>query len=176
MRALKAFFLSRLLREKMMLVVFVALGAAMWLANISGRASRTWAEVRSTRNEQAQQTRWLESREAIEAAAVEAVKNLDPAQTLDDTRLVGELSALARELNLKFTNDTPQTERSAQFAVHTVQVTVPRADYDVLRRFYFALSRRSPYVGITQFNLSADRTNPALLNASLRVSSVEIVR
>lgn len=176
MRALKAFFLGRLLREKLMLVVFVALGAAMWLASFSGRASRTWMEVRSTRNELKTQAQWLDSREAIEAAAVEAVKNLDPAQTLDDTRLVGELSALAREHNLKFTNDTPQTERSAQFAVHTVQVTLPRADWVVLQNFYYALSRRSPYIGITHFNLSADRANPALLNASLRVSSVEIVR
>jgi hypothetical protein len=176
MRALKAFFLSRLLREKLMLVVFVALGAAMWLTSYSSRLSRTWVEVRTTNNEIAEQTQWLESRETIEAAAVEAVKNLDPAQTLDDTRLVGELSALAREYNLKFGNDTPQTERSAQFAVHTVQVTLPRADWVVLQNFYYALSRRSPYIGITRFNLSADRTNAALLNASLTVSSVEIVR
>jgi hypothetical protein len=176
MRALKAFFLGRLLREKLMLVVFVALGAAMWLASFSSRAARTWTEVRATRTELATQAQWLDSREAIEAGAVEAVKNLDPAQTLDDTRLVGELSALAREHNLRFTNDTPQTERSAQFAVHTVQVTLPRADWVVLQNFYYALSRRSPYIGITHFNLSADRANPALLNAALRVSSVEIVR
>jgi hypothetical protein len=176
MRALKAFFLGRLLREKLMLVVFVALGAAMWLTSFSSRASRTWSDVRTTRNELKTQAQWLDSRESIEAAAIEAVKNLDPAQTLDDTRLVGELSALAREHNLRFTLDTPQTERSAQFAVHTVQVTLQRADWVVLQNFYYALSRRSPYIGITHFNLSADRANPALLNAALRVSSVEIVR
>jgi len=177
MRALKAFFLSRLLREKLMLVTFVALGAVMWLANFSGRASRSWMAYRATRNELVQEKQWLGSRESIESAAVEAVKNLDPSQTLDDTRLVGELSALAREHNLKFTNDTPQTERSANFAVHTVQVTLPRADWDVLKKFYFNLARRSPYIGITQFSLASDRaSNGALLNASLRVSSVEIVR
>jgi hypothetical protein len=176
MKAFKAFFLSRLLREKLMLVLFVALGAVMWIASFSGRASRMWNELRATRNELAQQKQWLSSRERIETAAVQAVKNLDPAQTLDDTRLVGELSALARENNLKFTNDTPQDERSDQFAVHTVQVTLPRADWEVLYKFYVALSHRSPYIGITQFTLAADRTNPALLNASLRVSSVEIIR
>jgi hypothetical protein len=176
MRALKAFFLSRLLREKLMLVLFLALGAAMWLTSFSSRMSRTWIEVRTTRNELLDQAQWLDSRESIEAAAVQAVTNLDPAQTLDDTRLVGELSALAREYNLKFNIDTPQTERSAQFAVHTVQLMFPRADWEVLQKFYFALSRRSPYIGITQFSLTADRTNAELLNASLKVSSVEIVR
>ena len=170
MRALKAFFLSRLLREKVMLVLFVALGGVTWLAAFSGRASGAYRAFRASSNELAQQKQWLASRGSIEAAAIQAVKNLDPAQTLDDTRLVGELSALAREHNLKFTNDTPQTERSAQFAVHTVQVTLPRADWEVLYRFYVALARRSPYIGITQFSLAADRANPALLNASLRVS------
>jgi hypothetical protein len=112
----------------------------------------------------------------IEAAAVQAVKNLDPAKTLDDTKLVGELSALAREQNLKFTNDAPQTERTGQFAVHTVQLSLQRAEWEALKRFYYALAGRSPYLGVTQFSVVADRANPALLNASLQVSSVEIVR
>lgn len=176
MRAFKAYFLSRLLREKVMLLVFVGLGAIVWIAGISGRVSRAWVEYRSSSNELAQQKQWLTSREQIEAAAVQAVKNLDPAQTLDETRLVGELNALAREYNLKFAADTPQTERSAQFAVHTVQITLPRAEWEVLYKFYTALSKRSPYIGITQFSLAADRANPVLLNASLRVSSVEILR
>lgn len=177
MRALKAFFLSRLLREKVMLVLFVALGAVMWIASFSGRGLRAWSGFRATNSELAQQKQWLGSRDAIEAAAVQAVTNLDPAQTLDDTRLVGELSALAREHNLKFSSDTPQTERTANFAVHTVQVTLPRADFYVLWRFYSALARRSPYIGITQLSLVADRASDgALLNASLRVSSVEVIR
>src|SRR5438552_18477907 len=150
MKAFKAFFLSRLLREKLLLVVFVALGAVMWITSFSGRAARKWSGLRSTQTELTQQKEWLASGERIQTAAVQAVKNLDPAQTLDDTRLVGELSALAREHNLKFNLDTPQTEQSTQFAVHTVQVTLPRADWNVLQNFYFALSRRSPYIGITQ--------------------------
>ena len=177
MRALKAFFLSRLLREKIMMVLFVALGAVMWIAGISGRVSHAWTENRSTRLELETQKQWLTNRESIEAAAMQAVKNLDPAQTLDETRLVGELNALARQYDLKFAADTPQTERTAQFAVHTVQITLARADWDVLKQFYAALSRRSPYIGISQFTLVSDRaSNGALLNASLRVSSVEIVR
>lgn len=176
MRALKAFFLSRLLREKALLVLFVALGALMWLSNYSKRAARVWRENRSAATELAQQKQWLANREAIEAGALQAVKNLDPAKTLDDTRLVVELSALARDNNLNFTNETPQTERSGEFAVHTVQVTLRRADWETLQRFYAAVSKRSPYIGIEQFTLAAERSNPRQLNASLRVSSVEVIR
>lgn len=176
MRALKIFFLSRLLREKLMLVLFVALGAAMWLSAFAGRAAAAWRAQHSVSNELNVQREWLANRERIEAESVQAVHNLDPARTLDDTRLVAELSALAREHNLRFTNDTPQTERSGQFAVHTVQMNLTRADWETLKRFYVALTRRSPYIGIEQLALSADRANPANLNAQLRVSSVEIVR
>lgn len=176
MRALKAFFLSRLLREKVLLVAFVALGAVMWFSSFSKRAARVTREHSAVVAELAVQKQWLANRATIEAAAVQAVKNLDPQKTLDDTRLVGELSALARQFNLKgMTNDTPQTARSGQFAVHTVLVTLPRANFDDLNRFYVELARRSPYLGIEQFSLAADRANPNLLNAAVKVSSVEIL-
>ena len=86
MRALKAFFLGRLLREKLLLVVFVALAALIWLSNFGRRANRFWQTQRSTSNELADQTQWLANRQAIENEAVLAVKNLDPVRTLDDTR------------------------------------------------------------------------------------------
>ena len=176
MRAFRAFFLSRLFREKLLMLMFVGLGAAMWLTNFSRRAAVSWRSVRTLRTELADQREWLANRAAIEAGAVQAVKNLDPARTLDDTRLVSELSAMARDNNLKFVNDTPKSESNGQFAVHTVQITLPRADWESLKRFYLALQRRSPYIGLEQFSLAADRAHPELLNASLRVSSVEIVR
>jgi hypothetical protein len=178
MRALKAFFISRLLREKLLLVLFVALGAVMWATNFSSRAGRAWRAHRTVANELTEQKQWLANRVAIENAAVEAVKNLDPAKTLDDTQLVGDLSSLAREHNLRFTNDTPQTERSGQFAVHTVQFTISRADWEPLRKFYLAIASRSPYIGIEQISMATDRANPSLglLNASFRVSSVETIR
>lgn len=176
MRAIKAFFLGRLLREKLLLVAFIGLGAVMWLSNFSRRLSTSWHAYHHATVELATQKQWLDNKKSIEAAALQAVKNLDPAKTLDDTRLVGDLSALAREYNLKFTNDTPRTERSGQFAIHTVQVTLPRADWESLMKFYVAVLHRSPYIGLEQFSLAADRANPQLLNVSLRVSSVEIVR
>jgi hypothetical protein len=176
MRALKIYFLRRSLREQVALVLFIVLAAAMWLSNFGRRAGRFWTEQHNTTSELAVQKQWLANRAAIEVGAQAAVQNLDPSRTLDDTRLVAELSALAGEYNLKFTNDTPRTLRSAQFAVHTVQFTLPRADWDVLKRFYLALAKRSPYIGIEQVALAADRANPSLLNATLRVSSVEVLR
>jgi hypothetical protein len=175
MSALKAYFLSRLLREKVLLVVIAALAAVVLLSNFSGRVARAWRAQRATTTTLADQQQWLTNRTTIEAGAGRAVKNLDPARTLDDTRLVGELNALARAQGLKFVSDSPRTERSGQFAVHTVQFNLLKMDWNALKRFYLELTKRSPYIGIEQFSLQAERTNPTLLNASLRVSSVEIV-
>ena len=174
MNALKVFFLSRLLREKLLLVVIALLVALTLLSNFSGRVARAWRTQRATAVALADQQQWLANRGTIEAGAGQAVKNLDPAKTLDDTQLVGELNGLARAQGLKFTSDTPRTERSGQFAVHTV-FNLLKMDWEGLKRFYLELTKRSPYIGIEQFSLQSERANPAVLNASLRVSSVEIV-
>ena len=57
-----------------------------------------------------------------------------------------------------------------------MQFSVRRAELGALLRFYEEVSKRAPYITIEQLTLQADRANPALLNASIRVSSVEIVR
>jgi hypothetical protein len=176
MRTLKAFFLGRLLREKLLLVAIAALVAVTLLSSFGKRAAAFWRQQRATTLTLAEQQAYLANRATIEAGAQLAVKNLDPARTLDDTRLVGELNALARSQGLRFTNETPQTIRTGQFAVHTVQFNLQKSDWEALKRFYLELTKRSPYVGIEQFTLQADRVNPAQLNASLRVSSVELVR
>jgi hypothetical protein len=49
-------------------------------------------------------------------------------------------------------------------------------DWGALKTFYLALGKRSPYIGIEQFSVQVDRANPALLNASFQISSVEISR
>jgi len=68
------------------------------------------------------------------------------------------------------------TKSNGQFSVHTMQFNVPKADWEALKNFYFTLQARSPYIGIEQFTLQAERANPALLTAALRVSSVEIAK
>jgi len=176
MKRLKAYFLRRLFREKVLLVAIAVLVAGTVLSAVGRRAAAFWRTQRATTAALAEQSMWLAQRATIEAGAQQAVKNLDPARTLDDTRLVGELNALARSHGLRFTNDTPQTVSTGQFAVHTVQFNLQKADWDALKRFYLELAQRSPYIGIEQFSLQAERASPAQLNASLRVSSVEIIR
>ena len=120
---------------------------------------------------------WLANREAIEASAQKAASRLEAARTLDGTRLLAEVSSMARDAGLRSTTSGENQDVSnGQFAVHTLQFNVSKAEWPTFMAFYVALRDRSPYIGIEQFSLLSDRANPVLLNANLRISSVEIVR
>ena len=176
-RSLRAFFLARFFREKVLLTGFMVLAAAIWLSSLGKRTTRFVREVHATTANLNDQTLWLSNRDKIEKSAQAAAGQLDAVRTLDATRLLAEVGAIAAETGLKNTASAESQDQSnGQFSVHTLRFNVTRTDWDSIKTFYLALQKRSPYIGIEQFSLQADRANPALLNASLRISSVEIAK
>jgi|CZKI01.1.fsa_nt_gi hypothetical protein len=176
-RTLRAFFLARFLREKLLLTGIVVLVAALWLSSIASRAGRFVHVARVTAASLSEQARWLSNRAAIDASAQAAAGRLDAVRTLDTTRLLAEVNAIAVESGLKnITSGEPKDVSSGQFSVHTLQFNVMKADWGTLKQFYLELGKRSPYIGIEQCSLQVDRANQALLNANFQISSVEIAR
>jgi len=176
-RALRTFFLSRLLREKLLLTFFVVAAAAIWLSYLAGRANRFVRASNATSEQLKEQAVWLANRATVDAAAQAAASRLDPVRTLDTTRLLAEVAAIASESGLKnTTSGDPKDLRSGQFALHTLQFSVTKVDWSTLKAFYLALGKRSPYIGIEQCSVQVDRANPAVLSASFQISSVEISR
>lgn len=175
---MKAFFLSRLLREKLLLVVLLAAGMVMWLSSVSNRVKAFWQTASLTSTELKTQKQVLAERSRIEAQAKAAVAQLDPARTYNSVRLQAEVYAIARNAGITSNNtiDDAQTLPGPQFSINTVRFSVRNSDWDTLRRFYEDLSKHSPYIGIEEFSLSANAANPRQLTALLRVSSVEITR
>jgi hypothetical protein len=176
-RTLRALFLARALRVKLLLTAIAVAAAALWLSHFGGEATQFVRTARSTASVLHQQSVWLADRASIEASAQASAGRLDASRTLDATRLLAEVSAIADEAGLKnTTSGEPKDESSGQFSVHTLQFNVTKVDWDTLKQFYLALSKRSPYIGIVQFSMQGDRGNPTLLNASFNISSVEISR
>jgi hypothetical protein len=174
---MKAFFLSRLLREKILLVVFTLLGAAIWLSGVGERVASQVRAIRVTSTDLDVQQRWLLQRERIEKEAALAVEHLDPSRSFDSVRLQGELNTLARSAGLSnYDVSDSRTVRSSQFAVHSVQFSARNSDLGALITFYQSLAQRAPYLGLEQFSLASNRSNPSQLSASWRVTSVEIAR
>ncbi len=174
---MKAFFLSRILREKILLLAFTVLGAAIWFSSVSDRVGARLREIRRITTDLEVQQRWLVQSERISREASLAVEHLDPARTFDNVRLQSELNAMASGASLSnYDVSDSRTESTSQFSVHSVQFSVRNTNIGALVAFYAELSKRAPYIGIEQFSLEGNRSNPAQLNASWRVTSVEIQR
>jgi hypothetical protein len=176
MNPFKAWFLGRVLREKGLVLVLVLVGAIIWLSGSAKRLGEGRRVFQVAESNLATQQIWLNNRPAIEEAAAAAVKNLDPAKTYDETDLVAQITGIAGRSGLAVNTEPPRTQRSAQFAVHTVQVTTRRAEMVSLLRFYQELASKAPYLGIEQISLQGDRANPGMVNVTLQVVSVELVR
>lgn len=167
-------FLQRSPRERLLLLLFLGAAGLVWLASAGGRWQQRWRAQRAVAGELAAQQLWIERKAAIEQRAVEAARRLEPAKTLDATRLVGEISAVAARLGLAVGMEPPRTERTGQFAYHTVQVAVRRADLAGLVAFYRELGQRAPYLALDRCSLAANRSNPAEIEAVFAVFSVEV--
>jgi hypothetical protein len=173
---LRAFFLGRHFREKILLTGWFVIvdRVADSLSGAHG-ALRTGASGR--RASLKEQQLWLANRAGIEAQAQAAAGKLDAVRTLDGTRLLAEVTAIANDTGLKGTTSGDAKDSPiGQFSVHTLQFSVTKVDWGTLKQFYLALSKRSPYIGIEQYAMQVDRANPTLLTASFQLSSVEITK
>jgi len=173
---MKRFFLSRSLRERSLLLLFFCAAGIVWLFSAAERLSGQMANHRQAVIEAASQKLWLDSKADIEGRAARAAASLVPERTLDATRLVGEVSAIAARAGLTPVVESPRTQHADQFSYHTVQVGFRRANLPALINFYRELVKRAPYLALEQCTLSATRANPAELDAQFAVFSVEVAR
>lgn len=176
-RSIRAYFLSRALREKLLLVLFVVIALLWWGSSFSARASAFWQSQRSTTFRLRDQAEWIKNEAIIKERAEKTASRLDPTRTLNGNQLVTTVLQLANEVGLKGiqTAGSTNTRTSGQFAVHSQEFIVRNVDWETLSKFYEALQRRSPYISLERFTLNAG-TNAAQLTLNLKVTSVEITR
>ncbi|HOG93997.1 MAG TPA: hypothetical protein PLE80_10530, partial [Opitutaceae bacterium] len=121
MKVLQAWFLSRVAREKMLLLAFVLLGVAIWASSLLGRGQVWYGDFAATRAELDDQAFWLGRRASIEEAAKQAIARLDPAKTLNGTQLNAEINQIASVVGLTNTQvEDLRNEPTSQFTVHSL--------------------------------------------------------
>lgn len=173
---MKAFFLSRALREKILLVALIVGAAAMWLSGAGKRAGTFWRDVSTTSSDLKDQEMVLGQKDAIEARSLAAIGQLDPSKTFDQVRLQSEINTIANAAGLasKASISSAPSEKAGQFSVHSVQVNIRNADWKSLTDFYRELQKRSPYIGLVSFDLfSTSAANGHILTQTLRISSMQ---
>jgi hypothetical protein len=175
MKALKAFFLSRILTEKILLTGFLLIVALWGFSHVLRDMGRFLVDFRSTTMILKAQRTSLDGRAETEAKVKKALSQLEPSRTLSSARLQGDLSTLATGLP-STSIEAPRDEPAEEFIKHSVQFSVRKVDWSTLQQFYVALSKRAPYINIEQCSISADRVTPTQLNATMLISSVEIAK
>jgi hypothetical protein len=166
-RALRAFFLGRSLREEIMVVAFILLIFGWWFSRFEARAAGFLHETKQTTSELNSQAQWLSK---------ESASRFDASRTLNSTALLTEAHNLASEAGLPTpSGDLDPDESNGQFSVHTLRFQIQRADWTSLQNFFLALEKRHPYIGVEQFDLRVDKASKTH-GVQLILSSFEISR
>ena len=177
-RTLRAYFLSRATREKLLLVAFVGIAVLWWGSSFVTRANGFWQAQRTMTLRLREQAEWIRNEVTIKETTKKTASRLDPTKTLSGNQLVTTVSQLANEAGLKGlqTAGGTVTTTSGQFAVHSQEFVIRNVEWETLSKFYEALQRRSPYISLEKFTLTSAANNAAQLTLNLKVTSVEITR
>lgn len=170
---MKKYFMARNLREKLLVLLMLTVALVIWFSFFSERAGNLLADRGRLNRLNQEMNLYLDNQEAIRQRAQEGIQKLDPGSTLDATRLWGDVGSLARRHGLNPSVDSPRTEPGDIFSYHTVVLTVSDADLGALINFTGELQARAPYMGLEQVIVTA-KSNPMLLDARYRISSVEL--
>jgi len=175
-RTVRAFFLSRALREELLLVAFILIGVLWWASAFTTRAGAFWREQRLTTSGLAEHAEWLKNKTTIEETAKRTASRLDPAKALNANLLVVTVSQLASEAGLNAqTSGGPLTKMEGQFGLHSQEFRIQNVEWDPLKKFYEALQQKSPYIAIERFSLLPLNTT-GQHQLTFKVTSVEITR
>lgn len=162
-------------RERTMLGALVAVGFLIWFSNLWKNWDALGVRHRKVENELAQQAVWLADADRLERELGESLAKLDPAKTYDATELVALIDELSRTSGLKHELGTPVTEEQELFVRHTLKVAVKNAPLAKLIEMERGLAENHPYATLEEFSITANKSDPRLLNARLTVSAYQLV-
>lgn len=174
-RTLRAFFLSRALREKLLIVAILGVAVVMSASAYSSRVSALWRAYSTTTAELTKQKNTLSQRATIEAVTQEAAAQMDPAKTLDLAELNIAISQFAQEAGIT-PNISPSggALTSGRFSVHPLTVGFANVNWNSFVDFYRKVQSRAPYIVVTELVFQPAANNSAQIRGSMRVQSFEI--
>jgi len=168
------FYNSKSLRERLLMLAFLAIGVVWWGSSLAGRVRQQALLWQSIARDAEVQRLWLAQGASVGERTAQVARQLDAGRTMNAAQAYAEVSNLAQGLPLEM--GAQRTDRTDNFSLHSLQVTFRRVDMASLLRFYQGVIARAPYLGIDQCTITADRAAPGMVNAVFRVYSVEAAR
>lgn len=175
MNLFRSLFLSLSLRERVLLIAFLATMAIIWALYLTRSLRSDLTALRSSALLLSDQEYLFSQRESIEVALAEALANLDSERTYSANQLEGRIDDLARSLEVRNHDLTPAiTQDGDIYATHLVRLRIDNGNLSDLVAFNQAIQEESPYIVINQCQISANQRDPRLLDASFEISSIEL--
>ncbi|HEY8995461.1 MAG TPA: hypothetical protein VIM71_12405 [Lacunisphaera sp.] len=171
---MKNFYNTKSLRERLLMLGFLLIGVLWWGSALAGRARINVAAWQSASRDAEVQRLWLAQESDVGARTASVASQLDAGRTMNASQAFAEVDRLAQGLPHEMGGQ--RSDRTDNFALHSLQITFRRVDMAGLIRFYEGVAARAPYLGIDQCTVSADRASPGMVNVVFRVYSVEAVR
>jgi hypothetical protein len=179
MKALKAYFLSLQLREKLLLAAFLVMGALIWLTVFSGKAGAFWRKESGRLATIKRQETVLQSREAVEQRAVAASATLKPGSSLNANELSAQVNQILMAAGIRNASSSIVQAKDApnsKLALHSVRASASNVSWDSLKNFYESVERRRPYISIDELTVNLTSPQTALHSINVKISSIQVMQ
>jgi hypothetical protein len=173
---MRAFFFRRSWRERVLLLIVLAVGVFIWLFSVLGRARAVQDRWAATGRELREQRQWLDNATELHERLQSRLEQVQQGRSLNANQLVGQLDALVKRHRFAYRLDPPTSERRPPVVLHTVSLAIDKADLPAFAAFADDLRTSLPLVNIEQLVLTPDRRNSAQLDVRLKLSGLELLQ
>ncbi len=157
---MKAFFLSRHPREKLLLIIIVAFALVMWASSLTATTRTLMQDTQAANEANQKQQEIIDRSDEINERQITAISKLDRAKSYSGTRLQSEVIDMATASSLNSPVITSARHRaSSQMSVTTVSVSFYQVEMANLIAFYRELEKRAPYISISKCSIIASQGN-----------------
>jgi hypothetical protein len=167
-------FETRKPRERILMAAFFWTFLLLLAGVIGGCARKSSGELGGARMEARQQKALIAERGRIESRLKQARDSIDPAKTVGALKLSSLVDEIARGASLSASIASPTRKPSGIFSTYTVRVSCRDASLDQLIGFAQEIRKRSPYLAMRRFKLSADARDPKKIGAEMEIESFEL--
>ena len=172
----KAFLKKTSLREKLMILVFVAVLTLVW-ANSWAKRATEWNRERNTINSELEiQEQYLSRRETISTNLNQALERVEPSKTYAASRLAGEIDSLLRRVGLvqRSTIRPVKTKEGEIFNDHNLDFNLSDVSISDFIKLSNELREKVPYINLRSVSINKSRTNPEALDISYKINSFDL--
>jgi hypothetical protein len=176
LRFIRTWYEKMSLRERVMFLAFVWGIVLIWFIVLAHQLAKLRDAVHATQHDTQNQKLVLDQEQVISTKLSQMLSKFDKANVINASQLFGLVAQFAKDSNLPNAQVTQQHvgQTSDIFKVNTVNVHFVNASLHDLVLFASRIEDRTPYLAIDDMSLTPNPINPTLLEATMRVSSLEL--